>query len=659
MMTRFPVAGLVLCANVIIPIAILIFARGFFPYKPFIPGLAQYEKLEFDEVPSAPFDRLIFMVVDALRSDFVFAEESGFKYTQSLIRTGSAIPFTAYARSPTVTMPRLKAITTGSIPSFLDAILNVDEGDTTSSLAAQDTWLAQMKAKGTGNLVLYGDDTWLKLFPETFDRHDGTSSFFVADFTEVDHNVTRNVAGELKNVDWNTMILHYLGLDHIGHKSGPRSSNMFPKQQEMDGIVETFAELASVSTYEDISPQWIDKITEVRGLMRQRSYQFPSTPASYKLAAVNIAIFFRHTTLENCARFLTAMAATRLVRGWNQTGQKFAGEPDIVKSFMTTYPRFLWLIVMISYIWLQGRLMRRLNQIAPIWVSVPSVVALMWAAFSFKLAFTNEDSPELVVSPMSDLHAIMPGLALITRARLVFASATAITAYALFINLRGGRGAKPGFELLHYLYTVIALTQSRVTNIPLFLLHGVQFRFLQSTPLSVADIAVSSLLLQHMSYFAFGGTNAMSSVDLSSAYNGVSDFNAVAVGVLTFVSNWAAPIYWSFATARLLLQNGDKSRAPLKKRVGELQKKGVDEVEDEDETISPLTRYLAFLTAFVSWSVLFVMVACTVLRTHLFIWTVFSPKYLYCIAWGLGQHLGVNVTLGSLLFWLGTRSRGH
>jgi len=77
-------------------------------------------------------------------------------------------------------MPRLKAITTGSIPSFLDVILNVDEGDKSSSLASQDTWLAQMKAKGTGKLVLHGDDTWLKLFPETFDRADGTSSFFVA-----------------------------------------------------------------------------------------------------------------------------------------------------------------------------------------------------------------------------------------------------------------------------------------------------------------------------------------------------------------------------------------------------------------------------------------------------------------------------------------------
>lgn len=77
-------------------------------------------------------------------------------------------------------MPRIKAITTGSIPSFLDVILNFDEADTSSTLAAQDTWLAQMKAKNTGKLVMYGDDTWLKLFPDTFDRADGTSSFFVS-----------------------------------------------------------------------------------------------------------------------------------------------------------------------------------------------------------------------------------------------------------------------------------------------------------------------------------------------------------------------------------------------------------------------------------------------------------------------------------------------
>jgi ethanolaminephosphotransferase len=38
----------------------------------------------------------------------------------------------------------------------------------------------------------------------------------------VDNNVTRHVPEELNNDDWNTMVLHYLGLDHIGHKAGPR-----------------------------------------------------------------------------------------------------------------------------------------------------------------------------------------------------------------------------------------------------------------------------------------------------------------------------------------------------------------------------------------------------------------------------------------------------
>lgn len=65
--------GSVLCslllaaANLLIPVSILIYATGFFPYKPFLPGLAEFEPLEYGLPPDAPFDRLIFMVVDALR----------------------------------------------------------------------------------------------------------------------------------------------------------------------------------------------------------------------------------------------------------------------------------------------------------------------------------------------------------------------------------------------------------------------------------------------------------------------------------------------------------------------------------------------------------------------------------------------------------------
>ena len=71
-------------ANLLIPVAILVFATGFFPYKPFMPGLAQYEELDGDmqKPPEAPFNKLVFMVVDALRSDFVFGEDSGMSFVQ-------------------------------------------------------------------------------------------------------------------------------------------------------------------------------------------------------------------------------------------------------------------------------------------------------------------------------------------------------------------------------------------------------------------------------------------------------------------------------------------------------------------------------------------------------------------------------------------------
>lgn len=48
-----------------------------------------------------------------------------------------------------------------------------------------------------------------------------------------------------------------------------------------------------------------------------------------------------------------------------------------------------------------------------------------------------------------------------------------------------------------------------------------------------------------------------------------------------------------------------------------------------------------------------VMVACTMLRTHLFIWTVFSPKYLFAMAWGIAFHFGGTLGLGSLIWRAG------
>ena len=54
---------------------------------------------------------------------------------------------------------------------------------------------------------------------------------------QVDVNVTRHLDMELLADDWDLMVLHYLGLDHIGHVHGPRSSLVPPKLAEMDDVV--------------------------------------------------------------------------------------------------------------------------------------------------------------------------------------------------------------------------------------------------------------------------------------------------------------------------------------------------------------------------------------------------------------------------------------
>lgn len=172
------------------------------------------------------------------------------------------------------------------------------------------------------------------------------------------------------------------------------------------------------------------------------------------------------------------------------------------------------------------------------------------------------------------------------------------------------------------------MTQSRATNIPLFLFFQAQFHVLASFQLSSAKLTLTSLLLQNASFFAFGGSNAISSIDLSNAYNGIAGYNVGAVGLLTFCGNWAGPLWWMSVTV-LLLSNPRKP-------------------EPRQDWI----QHVSMLSTFTSGSMLAVMLACTALRTHLFIWTVFSPKYLYSMAWSMGQHLSANIGFGGLLFWV-------
>ncbi|KIW09490.1 uncharacterized protein PV09_00368 [Verruconis gallopava] len=896
--------ALLIVANLLIPIAVLTFATGFFPYKPFISGLAEYEPIAYGKPPSAQFDKLIFMVVDALRSDFVYGHDSGFKFTQSLIRSGEALPFTAHATSPTITMPRVKAITTGSIPSFLDVILNFAESDTTSTLASQDTWLAQIKDKKDGKLVMYGDDTWLKLFPNMFGRADGTSSFFVSDFTEVDNNVTRHVPHELRVDDWNAMIMHYLGLDHIGHKSGPKSPNMVPKQEEMDSIVKeiyeamtsmnhltstllvlcgdhgmndggnhggsspgetspalvfispklkqlsmgkpcptdprvdfeyykmieqsdvapTIAGLLGVPVplnnlgviIPDFLPLWSNRIDQVQLLLRNAKqilnivkatfkdvafvseneqqaanrqlsqsggegpklsklwanavkklpfgecmdsdaydavealYEFcqeaqelmssaasnydlsrlafgiivacmsvamtalvsrllplmNSTGAFFALMNVLYAImmfassyveeeqhfwywitgawisFLCCVRLQNATtrpagmRLLIILAFHRVAQRWNQTGQKFAGAPDIAQNILRPNAAILWLLVTMTYLMLLYRIG---NHIVHDLKTGPALgtacsLAQVVPAYLFKLGFTANDAPELLSWLGDDNVRLLEQIPLVGSARLIFLTLASETLWAFTAasNSTMPKAAKRQLpKMLVSLLTLFLITQSRTTNIPLFLLSTIQLELLSDLQLSPLQITITALVMGQTYFFALGNSNAISSIDLSNAYNGISGYSVIAVGILVFLGNWAGPVWWSVSGILLLVQSTvpepiDMNTSAEEKRKRWVQMEMDNLIPNKSEFAAPeeadaMQRRSVFflhttvLTLFTSVSLMAVMIACTVLRTHLFIWTVFSPKYLFTMSWTLAFHLIVSVGLGGSIWQFCTK----
>jgi ethanolaminephosphotransferase len=336
----------------------------------------------------------------------------------------------------------------------------------------------------------------------------------------------------------------------------------------------------------------------------------------------------------------------RVARRWNQTGQKFAGSPDIARDFLCNHTTFLWILVGITYLWNLNTLVTVV--FAPFGQLLAGTIgsALTTAALTFKLAFTNEDSPELLSDIARAMAGVDSGISLVTRARIIFLAVGVTLIMCLTTGLRKPLRANHKTNSLnmgiafsnsqhatahsiHALLSLVLITQSRATNIPLILLFSIQSYFLSSLNLSVVDVTTTSILLQQASFFIFGNSNAISSIDLSNAYNGVSGYNVLAVGALTFVSNWAGPLFWASATTLLLLK---------------LDRQGTKDV---------LLQHLTLQTAFTASSIVFVMVTCTILRTHLFIWTVFSPKYLYSMAWSLGQHLCINVSFGTVLFWLG------
>lgn len=136
------------------------------------------------------------------------------------------------ADAPTTTLQRLKGITTGSLPTFIDVGSNFATAEIN-----EDNIIDQIN-RGNMSTVFLGDSTWTDLYPGRFLREYSYPSFNIYDLDTVDTAINQRLPSELERDDWSLLVLHYLGVDHCGHKYGPLHAEMGRKLREMNQVIE-------------------------------------------------------------------------------------------------------------------------------------------------------------------------------------------------------------------------------------------------------------------------------------------------------------------------------------------------------------------------------------------------------------------------------------
>lgn len=201
------------------------------------------------------FDKAVIVVIDALRFDFTVPFEPKDNSTPTHLfhnafttpyRTSSENPKNAVllpfiADPPTTTLQRLKGLTTGTLPTFIDAGSNF-----AGNAVEEDNLISQLNALGK-RIAFMGDDTWIALFPGMFEpeMEHPYESLNVWDLHTVDNGVSEHIFPLLRPENqnkWDIAIGHYLGVDHAGHRYGPDHFAMAEKLKQMDEVVRRLME---------------------------------------------------------------------------------------------------------------------------------------------------------------------------------------------------------------------------------------------------------------------------------------------------------------------------------------------------------------------------------------------------------------------------------
>ncbi|KAI0804684.1 hypothetical protein BC629DRAFT_1590921 [Irpex lacteus] len=199
--------------------------------------------------------RSVLLVIDALRFDFISPDppQPPSPYHHNVLRLPAELTqkypdrsfiYTSFADPPTTTLQRIKGITAGSLPTFIDMGSNFGGA---SNL--EDSFISQLTAAGK-RIALMGDDTWMTVYPNSFNISHPYDSFNVEDLHTVDNGVIEHIFPLLRDETkpWDFLIGHFLGVDHVGHRLGPDHPTMKTKLEQMDQVLRDVVDLLDDDT---------------------------------------------------------------------------------------------------------------------------------------------------------------------------------------------------------------------------------------------------------------------------------------------------------------------------------------------------------------------------------------------------------------------------
>ena len=266
-----------------------------------------------------------------------------------------------------------------------------------------------------------------------------------------------------------------------------------------------------------------------------------------------VPLFVYNLNVFVVARWFIMMVCVRLIKFWNNSGQKFIYS-NVMSNLLNQNPIWKW------------------------WLNLFTLLALIIASSRFQvlhfivttilvgLCFTYKISWEIVNGNQAEIPIFMHDLLakidfvptesnLILLARVFFQAWAIVVVSRLVLTKLKVLNKNYLIEDIKVYITILLILQTSSQNIGQFII----FQILQSqiyyffkslpapfllTPSSKVYLSnLVSLILQNFTFFQFGGTNSISTIDLGNAYHGVSsDYNMCTVGMLMSIANFAPSI---------------------------------------------------------------------------------------------------------------------